>query len=200
MAARRHWPLVLDDPSSPPCRKTRATAASARQPTVAAWPVHDQHGRPCPWPVRDRGAVARLDKLRRTGCAARVNHGSRDIAPPTGTASAVPSGDRVMPFPRFVRLVVFAAPGRAPGHGNGGRSHRLIEGRCVWSVVAPCPEGRAIPVHQSWLSCRRTLRTEVWSGRRGSNSRHSAWKADALPTELLPPGIFQPRAQQGEPR
>ena len=27
----------------------------------------------------------------------------------------------------------------------------------------------------------------VWSGRRGSNSRQSAWKADALPTELLPP-------------
>jgi hypothetical protein len=26
----------------------------------------------------------------------------------------------------------------------------------------------------------------VWSGRRGSNSRPSAWKADALPTELLP--------------
>ena len=24
------------------------------------------------------------------------------------------------------------------------------------------------------------------SGRRGSNPRHSAWKADALPTELLP--------------
>ena len=27
-----------------------------------------------------------------------------------------------------------------------------------------------------------------WSGRRVSNPRHSAWKADALPTELLPPG------------
>jgi hypothetical protein len=26
----------------------------------------------------------------------------------------------------------------------------------------------------------------MWSGRRGSNSRHSAWEADALPTELLP--------------
>ena len=26
----------------------------------------------------------------------------------------------------------------------------------------------------------------VWSGKRGSNSRPSAWKADALPTELLP--------------
>ena len=25
-----------------------------------------------------------------------------------------------------------------------------------------------------------------WSGRRGSNSRHPAWKASALPTELLP--------------
>src|SRR5690554_819097 len=27
---------------------------------------------------------------------------------------------------------------------------------------------------------------ELWSGRPGSNRRHSAWKADALPTELLP--------------
>jgi hypothetical protein len=29
---------------------------------------------------------------------------------------------------------------------------------------------------------------KIWSGKRGSNPRHSAWKADALPTELLPPG------------
>ncbi len=28
------------------------------------------------------------------------------------------------------------------------------------------------------------------SGRRDSNSRHSAWKAEALPTELLPQGLF----------
>ena len=27
-----------------------------------------------------------------------------------------------------------------------------------------------------------------WSGRRGSNPRHSAWEADTLPTELLPLG------------
>src|SRR6185295_13233328 len=27
----------------------------------------------------------------------------------------------------------------------------------------------------------------LWSGRRDSNSRPSAWKADALPTELHPP-------------
>jgi hypothetical protein len=31
----------------------------------------------------------------------------------------------------------------------------------------------------------------IWSGRRGSNSRHSAWKAEALPTELLPPNSFK---------
>jgi hypothetical protein len=32
----------------------------------------------------------------------------------------------------------------------------------------------------------------IWSGRRDSNSRHSAWKAEALPTELLPPGFQLP--------
>ena len=30
------------------------------------------------------------------------------------------------------------------------------------------------------------LTISLWSGRRGSNPRPSAWKADALPTELLP--------------
>ena len=30
-----------------------------------------------------------------------------------------------------------------------------------------------------------------WSGRRGSNSRPSAWKADALPTELLPRMLWE---------
>src|SRR5438034_8988574 len=29
--------------------------------------------------------------------------------------------------------------------------------------------------------------TRNWSGKRDSNPRPSAWKADALPTELLPP-------------
>ncbi len=33
---------------------------------------------------------------------------------------------------------------------------------------------------------RRNL-MNIWSGKRGSNPRHSAWKADALPTELFPP-------------
>ena len=37
--------------------------------------------------------------------------------------------------------------------------------------------------------------THAWSGRRGSNSRHSAWKAEALPTELLPPDAQHNRAE-----
>ena len=43
----------------------------------------------------------------------------------------------------------------------------------------PLPyQGSALPL--SYISIHEK------SGRRGSNSRHSAWKADALPTELLP--------------
>ena len=35
------------------------------------------------------------------------------------------------------------------------------------------------------------LHWRSWSGRRGSNPRPSAWKADALPTELLPQSCFK---------
>ena len=33
---------------------------------------------------------------------------------------------------------------------------------------------------------RLILRPQSWSGRRDSNSRHSVWKTEALPTELHP--------------
>jgi hypothetical protein len=36
----------------------------------------------------------------------------------------------------------------------------------------------------------------VWSGRRGSNPRHSAWEADTLPAELLPLGATPVYAAQ----
>ena len=39
-----------------------------------------------------------------------------------------------------------------------------------------------------------------WSGRRGSNSRHAAWKAAALPTELLPPELTGQSARWPRPR
>ncbi len=35
----------------------------------------------------------------------------------------------------------------------------------------------------------------TWSGRRDSNPRPSAWKADALPTELLPQSISDPESR-----
>src|SRR5690349_1323471 len=53
------------------------------------------------------------------------------------------------------------------------------------------PHGRSTPVCTP-VAPRTPLRTadkidsERWSGRRDSNSRHFAWKAKALPTELLP--------------
>ena len=40
------------------------------------------------------------------------------------------------------------------------------------------------------LPARSLVQKEGWSGRRGSNSRPSAWEADALPAELLPLGSF----------
>src|SRR6056297_3523238 len=42
-----------------------------------------------------------------------------------------------------------------------------------------------------WCVKTAGARINEWSGRRDSNSRHSAWKADALPTELLPLGAAQ---------
>ena len=53
---------------------------------------------------------------------------------------------------------------------RGGRAARR-----PWRASARCPARR-----------RRARDGGRWSGRRGSNPRHSAWKADALPTELLP--------------
>ena len=49
----------------------------------------------------------------------------------------------------------------------------------------PLPyQGSALPLSYTGV---------VWSGRRGSNPRPSAWKADALPTELLP--LFKVKAR-----
>ena len=42
---------------------------------------------------------------------------------------------------------------------------------------------------ERWNGRQYDRRFNHWSGRRGSNSRHSAWKAEALPTELLPHSV-----------
>ena len=41
-----------------------------------------------------------------------------------------------------------------------------------------------------WGNIENTGLLKLWSGRRDSNSRHPAWKARALPTELLPPTVI----------
>ena len=42
-------------------------------------------------------------------------------------------------------------------------------------------------------SARPSSNKAVWSGRPGSNRRHPAWKASALPTELLPRSLHATR-------
>ena len=42
------------------------------------------------------------------------------------------------------------------------------------------------PAAKPGLNPNQVLRPSIWSGKRGSNPRPSAWKADALPTELFP--------------
>ena len=58
------------------------------------------------------------------------------------------------------------------------------------SYVGVSENSNAVPMTAgapSGKPCARLNRAcSLWSGRRESNSRHSAWKADALPTELLP--------------
>ena len=60
------------------------------------------------------------------------------------------------------------------------RSFAIVVNLSRWRDLNPRPlpyQGSALPL--SYIG-------KNWSGRRGSNSRPSAWKADALSTELLP--------------
>jgi hypothetical protein len=84
-----------------------------------------------------------------------------------------------------IRLVQCLDGGRDTGRGFVGSEdpharpdHEVLELRPVTTHHLPMvANGTARP----------TVERGGWSGRRGSNSRHAAWKAAALPTELLPP-------------
>ena len=54
--------------------------------------------------------------------------------------------------------------------------------------VAVAGRGPERAPHRPVVRTRRACLEGRWSGRRGSNPRHSAWEADTLPTELLPLG------------
>src|SRR5262245_60334827 len=53
-------------------------------------------------------------------------------------------------------------------------------------ATAPCWHDSALESRPASPRRSSRLAPEQQSGRRDSNSRRSAWKADALPTELLP--------------
>jgi hypothetical protein len=71
-------------------------------------------------------------------------------------------------------------------------NHHLTEATNICLQQTP-PEGKtshsATPPERSDQSFAggKLPEGKKWSGRRGSNPRPSAWKADALPSELLPP-------------
>ena len=79
-----------------------------------------------------------------------------------------------------------------PGHRWSVRRRRWGAFRPFWalreSVRLECrrhsasPENRRAPQLEGLF----TRDSVVWSGRRDSNPRHSAWEADTLPAELLP--------------
>lgn len=57
---------------------------------------------------------------------------------------------------------------------------------CPWRESDPRPlpyQGSALPLSHMGINFACSI---VWSGRRDSNSRHSVWKTEALPTELHP--------------
>jgi hypothetical protein len=72
------------------------------------------------------------------------------------------------------------SPGCHTTVGNEPASHRAVIRR---DSQAPADVG-PVPLLTNPRSSPR--HPESWSGRRDSNPRHSAWKADAPPTELLP--------------
>jgi hypothetical protein len=57
-------------------------------------------------------------------------------------------------------------------------------------VTSSLPRKRSTPELHRQIAFNYTIKFSLLSGRRDSNSRPSAWKADALPTELLPLIIF----------
>ena len=58
-------------------------------------------------------------------------------------------------------------------------------------VTSSLPRKCSTPELHQLLKKKFYFSVKKKSGRRGSNSRHSAWKADALPTELLPQNKYR---------
>ena len=58
------------------------------------------------------------------------------------------------------------------------------------------PATSPLPRECSTTEPHGLIQNRIWSGRRGSNSRHLVWKTNALPTELHPHTHTKPHIQQ----
>ena len=56
----------------------------------------------------------------------------------------------------------------------------------IGPATSPLPRECSTTEPHGPVSTTTGLNPIIWSGRRGSNSRHSVWKTEALPTELHP--------------
>ena len=92
------------------------------------------------------------------------------------------SAGLMVAYPPGSGPVVEAAVKRAITRTIGDRD------RLTFGGVEGCARRRTGTDERSLSRTQRGRAAGVWSGRRGSNSRHAAWKAAALPTELLPLG------------
>src|SRR5687767_5968523 len=71
--------------------------------------------------------------------------------------------------------------------GEGTATGVAVGGTTVGPEQATTsPRAMAISARRRFITYPMLKRVKKWSGRRGSNPRHSAWEADTLPTELLP--------------
>ena len=102
-------------------------------------------------------------------------------------------------MPIIVLFTNFCDAATSPCNATTTKPHVSTEQNwCPWRESDPRPlpyQGSALPLSHMGMSCH----TCYWSGRRGSNSRHLAWKASALPTELHPHYAEHPRKVLTDP-
>ena len=93
-------------------------------------------------------------------------------------------------------------PGRPSiGAGNEARTRDLNLGKVALyqlSYSRNAAKSKSEPPPARGL--RPPGRGKLWSGKRGSNSRHQPWEGCALPTELFPPGTGQARRRKRKTR
>jgi hypothetical protein len=125
--------------------------------------------------------ASRMAKLRCAMARAGIVSGYRHICrrcKPTSECSATPT--------RRSRLSTHTSPRLSAGADRPPETHQT----CFPLVTATGKRRRRCGFRETWLETvpRAEARGVGWSGKPDSNRRPSAWEADALPTELFPPG------------